>query len=67
MNISYLIYYEDAGKLPEVFTGEDAESIAIQRYTELSWNWNVTLFKSIAENHESDTSYPETNMFGYPT
>ena len=63
---SWLIFYEDADKNPEVFAGEGAETAAIERFTELSWNWNVTLFKSIAENHEAEVGYPEINSFGWP-
>ncbi len=66
MKESYLIFYEDPEKKPEYFSGEGAEAEANERFEEVSWNWNATLFKSIKENMESEVRYPETNMFGWP-
>ena len=44
---AWLIYFDDANRKPELFTGEGAEQAAHRRYDALLTNWNCHLFQKI--------------------
>ena len=61
----HIIWYDDADRKPEVLAGHGARHAAMERFKQISWQWNAHLFVRIEKNSR-DAPYSVASVVPAP-